>query len=440
MTRILLGLGSNLEPREEHIRSALDLVQERGAVRLLKVSALRETEPVGGPPQGAYLNGAALVESDLPPRDLLALLKSVETRVGRKPGGVRWGPREVDLDILLYGDLVVQEPGLLVPHPRLTGRRFVLEPAAEIAGDMVHPVLRKTVSEMLRRLPERLGRGAPRLLTTLEDLRTWVKISLRNRFTTGFVPTMGALHEGHASLMRAAYRETDRVVVSIFVNPRQFDDPSDLDRYPRNLEEDVEVCAENGVDAVFAPSAEDMYPRGFSTRVEVEGLSSVLEGKVRPGHFAGVATVVTKLLALTLPDRAYFGQKDFQQAALVRRMVRDLGVPCAVVVMPTVRDQDGLAVSSRNRFLSEEDRRRGLSLPRSLAAATKAWEEGERDAGRILEEARRVLEAEPAVLLDYLVVADPETLKALEGEVDRAVVLVAGRVGSVRLLDNALLE
>jgi len=440
VTRILLGLGSNLEPREEHIRSALDLVQERGAVRLLKVSALRETEPVGGPPQGAYLNGAALVESDLPPRDLLALLKSVETRVGRKPGGVRWGPREVDLDILLYGDLVVQEPGLLVPHPRLTGRRFVLEPAAEIAGDMVHPVLRKTVSEMLRRLPERLGRGAPRLLTTLEDLRTWVKISLRNRFTTGFVPTMGALHEGHASLMRAAYRETDRVVVSIFVNPRQFDDPSDLDRYPRNLEEDVEVCAENGVDAVFAPSAEDMYPRGFSTRVEVEGLSSVLEGKVRPGHFAGVATVVTKLLALTLPDRAYFGQKDFQQAALVRRMVRDLGVPCAVVVMPTVRDQDGLAVSSRNRFLSEEDRRRGLSLPRSLAAATKAWEEGERDAGRILEEARRVLEAEPAVLLDYLVVADPETLKALEGEVDRAVVLVAGRVGSVRLLDNALLE
>lgn len=440
MTAVLLGLGSNLEPREEHIRTALDLLQERGAVRVLKVSTLRETDPVGGPPQGSYLNGAALVETDLAPRDLMALLKSVEARVGRRAGGVRWGPREVDLDILLHGDLVVQEPGLIVPHPRLTGRRFVLEPAAEIAGDLVHPVLRRTVAELLRRLPERIGRGAPRLLTSLEDLRGWVKTSLRNRFTTGLVPTMGALHEGHSSLMRAAYRETDRVVVSIFVNPRQFDDPSDLERYPRTLEDDVAVCGENGVDAVFAPSAEDMYPRGFATRVEVEGLSTVLEGKVRPGHFGGVATVVLKLLALTLPDRAYFGQKDFQQAVLIRRMVRDLGVPCGVVVMPTIRDQDGLAVSSRNRFLSAEDRRRALALPAALEAAAEAWREGERGAGRILAAAARPLDAAEGIARDYLVLADPETLAPLEGEVDRAVLLAALRVGGIRLLDNCLLE
>ncbi|MCK6479983.1 MAG: pantoate--beta-alanine ligase [Planctomycetes bacterium] len=440
MTRVLLGLGSNLEPREEHIRTALDLLQERGAVRVERVSRLRETEPVGGPPQGSYLNGAALVETDLSPRDLLALIKSVEGRVGRSATGVRWGPREVDVDILLHGDLVVQEPGLIVPHPRLTGRRFVLEPAAEIAGDFLHPVLALSIAELLRRLPERLGRGAPRLLSTPEDLRGWVKTSLRNRFTTGLVPTMGALHEGHASLMRAAYRETDRVVASIFVNPRQFDDPSDLDRYPRTLEEDIALCAENGVDAVFAPSAEDMYPKGFCTRVEVEGISRVLEGAIRPGHFSGVATVVLKLIALALPDRAYFGQKDFQQACLVRRMVKDLGAPCTVVVMPTVRDLDGLAVSSRNRFLSPEDRRKGLALPRALEAARRAWADGERNAGRLHAEAAGVLGKEPGFAVDYLVVADPETLETLQGDADRAVILAAGRAGSVRLLDNVLLE
>jgi pantoate--beta-alanine ligase len=439
VSRVLVGVGSNLEPREEHIRTALDLLQEQGAARVVKTSRFRETDPVGGPPQGKYLNGAVVVETDLAPRDLLALLKAVETRVGRHQGGVRWGPREVDLDILLFDDLVVQEPGLIVPHPRLTGRRFVLEPAAEIAGDFVHPVLRKSVAELLRRLPERVGRGA-RVLTTVDDLRAWVKTSRSNRFTVGLVPTMGALHEGHASLMRAAYRETDRVVVSIFVNPRQFDDPGDLERYPKTLEEDIAVCSENGVDAVFAPSADDMYPRGFCTKVEVEGLSAVLEGKVRPGHFSGVTTVVLKLIALTLPDRAYFGQKDFQQAALVRRMARDLGVWCQIVVMPTVREEDGLALSSRNRFLSPEDRRRALCLSRGLAAAQKAWDDGDRDASRIVDEARRVVDAEKGVVLDYLLAADPESLRPLDGETERAVVLVAARVGSVRLLDNVLLE
>ena len=229
-------------------------------------------------------------------------------------------------------------------------------------------------------------------------------------------------------------------MASIFVNPRQFDDPSDLERYPRTLEEDLVVCGENGVDAVFTPTVEEMYPRGFCTRVEVEGISDVLEGKVRPGHFSGVATVVLKLIAMTLPDRAYFGQKDLQQAAILRRMARDLGLWTTIVVMPTVREPDGLALSSRNRFLEPEDRRRALCLVRGLGAAQRAWEAGERDALRLHEEAARVVEAEPGVAIDYLVVADPESLEPLKGDVDRAAILVAARVGSVRLLDNVLLE
>jgi len=440
VSRALLGLGSNVEPREDHVRTALDMLQEGGAVRLLKVSRLQETEPVGGPPQGKYLNGAALLETDLAPRDLLALVKSVETRVGRRHGGVRWGPREVDLDLLLYDDRVLEEGGLIVPHPRFTMRRFVLEPSAEVAPDMVHPVLRKTVAEILRALPDRSGRGSPRLLTRLEDLRAYVKMLKRNRISLGLVPTMGALHEGHASLMTAAYHETDRVLVSVFVNPRQFDDPKDLERYPRTLDDDMALCAAHGVDAIFAPPPEEMYPAGFATRVEVERLSAVLEGAVRPGHFAGVTTVVCKLLALTLPERAYFGRKDAQQAVLVRRMVRDLGIPCEVVVMPTVRDADGLALSSRNRFLSAEERRAALALPAGLRAAEEAWAAGERDAERITAAARRAVEAEPSLRPDYLVLVDPDTLEPLRGTVATGLLLAAVRSGAVRLLDNALLE
>ncbi len=439
MTTVLLGVGSNLGRREENIRSALDLLQEGGEVRVVRLSTLRETVPVGGPPQGEFLNGAALVETGLEPRELLRLLKSVEERAGRRPGGVRWGPREIDLDILLFGESVIQEPGLIVPHARLTARRFVLEPAAEVAPDMVHPVLGKTVAELLRSLPAEGKRGGPRLITTIEDLREWVKVSHRNRFTVALVPTMGALHAGHRSLMRAAYREADRVVASIFVNPSQFEDPADLERYPRTLERDLEVCAEAGVDTVFAPEPGDMYPAGFRTRVVVEGLSTVLEGAVRPGHFDGVATVVCKLLALTLPDRAYFGQKDAQQAVIVRRLVRDLGIPCSVVVMPTVRDGDGLALSSRNRFLSAEDRRAALALPAAVRAVEAAWKSGERDAARILAAGRSPLDAEPALALDYAVLADTDTLEPLAGEVRRALFLVAARCGPVRLLDNAVL-
>ncbi|MHC4924147.1 MAG: pantoate--beta-alanine ligase [Planctomycetota bacterium] len=438
MTRVLLGVGSNLEPREEHIRSAVDLLQEEGRISSVVLSTLSETEPVGGPPQGAYLNGVLSAETELEPTELLRHVKAVERRVGRQPGGVRWGPREVDVDILLYGGRVIQEPGLTIPHARLAARRFVLEPASEIVGDWRHPILKKTIRDLLRALPD-AGDGGPRVIHTVRDMRAWVKTGLRNRFTTGFVPTMGALHEGHVSLLQAAYHENDRVCASIFVNPKQFDEAGDLERYPRVMEEDLVLCAAAGVDAVFAPSPEEMYPRGFRTSVEVEGLSDILEGAARPGHFVGVSTVVCKLLAMILPDRAYFGQKDAQQVAVVRRMVRDLAIPCAVVEMPTVREPDGLALSSRNRFLEEEARRRAAAVPGALEAAVRAWKDGVRTAEDLVAAARSVLE-EAGLVIDYVALVEPDEFTPLEGDVLQGHLVLAARVDEVRLLDNVRLE
>ncbi len=236
----------------------------------------------------------------------------------------------------------------------------------------------------------------------------------RSDRTVGLVPTMGSFHDGHLSLFRAARAENESVVVSLFVNPAQFDDQRDLVAYPRDEERDAELAERAGVDVLFAPSAEELYPDGFETWVEVERLGSILEGEVRPGHFRGVATICLKLFNLVRPDRAYFGQKDAQQAAVVRRMVRDLNVPVEIRVLPTVRDDDGLALSSRNARLSAEEREQALALPRALAT---------RDPAR----ARELLDG---VEVDYVEVA----------ELEPKVLAAAIRVGSTRLIDNVLLE
>ena len=259
--------------------------------------------------------------------------------------------------------------------------------------------------------------------------------------TVGLIPTMGALHEGHLSLVREARRMCDVVIVSIFVNPTQFNEPSDFKEYPRRLTEDTALLTDYNVEYIFAPTPEEIYPPGFSTYVNVEGLTDSMEGAHRPGHFRGVATVVTVLLNVTRPDFAYFGQKDAQQTIVVRRLVRDLACDTEIVVLPTVREESGLALSSRNAYLDKDERRAASVIYRALEHAEAAFLSGERNAKKIAEAVRVQIEAEPRARLEYVGVNDAETLDKLERLDDRpAIVSVAAYFGKTRLIDNIILN
>ena len=255
----------------------------------------------------------------------------------------------------------------------------------------------------------------------------------------GFVPTMGALHEGHLSLVRAARASCGVVAASIFVNPTQFGPAEDLAKYPRSFERDCELLEREGVELVFAPSVEEMYPAGAVTWVTVEGLSDKLDGRSRPGHFRGVTTVVAKLFHVVEPDAAFFGQKDAAQVAIIRRMVRDLNLPVEIVVCPIVREADGLAMSSRNAYLDGEQRKRALVLHRSLVRVQQLVDAGERDVGRLMAAGRAVFAWEPGVRVDYVEVVDWGTLLPVEVAGAGTLFAVAAWVGATRLIDNAVI-
>jgi pantoate--beta-alanine ligase len=273
-----------------------------------------------------------------------------------------------------------------------------------------------------------------RILRTISEMRAYTAEQRASGRSVGLVPTMGAFHAGHIALMRAARGANDAVVVSLFVNPVQFEERGDLAAYPRDEAGDAAQARAVGVDVLFAPTAEEIYPAGFSTSVVVGAVAEPLEGAVRgPGHFAGVCTVVAKLLNIVQPHVAYFGQKDAQQVAVVTRMARDLDVPSRIEVVPTVREPDGLALSSRNRRLSPQDRERALALSRGLTAARSAFEAGERDAQRLRDAAAAALDGvEP----EYLAVVDPATFTPLTTLDGPALIAVAAHVGPVRLIDN----
>jgi pantoate--beta-alanine ligase len=267
------------------------------------------------------------------------------------------------------------------------------------------------------------------------------KIRREQDKTVGLVPTMGALHDGHLSLVREARRMCDVVVVSVFVNPTQFGPGEDFEHYPRDLTKDTALLTDYNVDYIFAPTVEEIYPKGFSTYVNVEGLSDQLEGASRPGHFRGVATVVTILLNTIRPDFAFFGQKDAQQALVIRRLVKDLAFDTEIVVLPIVREDSGLAISSRNLYLTPDEQNSATILHKALVQAKAAYKDGERSPGRLAEMIRATVESEPRARLDYVTVADAETLEKLDRLDDRPILIaLAAYVGKTRLIDNTILN
>jgi len=447
--RVFIGLGTSVP----------ESVVSDGAARIERALAALDRDGLAvaaagrcvlGPYEGddaaaPVLNTVAELRTTLTPEDLLAHLRSIEAAAGRVRDGR--SERTLDLDLLAYGEIERAGPGLTLPHPRFVERAFVLQPWEEIAPGFV--VRGATVLEHAATLrhtaPERFDAlevaGGPvfatrdAACTVLADraaLRAW-----RDAQTgvVGVVPTMGALHAGHASLVQRASAECDAVVATLFVNPLQFAPGEDLERYPRNFQEDCALLARHGADAVYAPAADDLFPPGFTNYVEPGSAAEGYEGAERPTHFRGVATVVVQLWTRTRPDRGYFGRKDAQQLAVLRQVLGALDLPGEVVACPTVRAADGLALSSRNRYLAPDARRLATSLSAALEEAARAAARGERDCAALAGAGRAALEA-AGLDVDYFDVVDPDRMTPEARLRGPALVVAAARLGDVRLLDN----
>ncbi len=258
--------------------------------------------------------------------------------------------------------------------------------------------------------------------------------------SVGFIPTMGFLHEGHSSLIKKARKDTDFVVVSIFVNPIQFGPKEDLKKYPRDLNKDLDLCKKNGVDIVFAPEAKSIYVNGFSTYVDVKNITDRLCGAKRPGHFRGVTTVCMKLFNIIKPDIAYFGQKDAQQAFVIKKMVKDLNIPIDIKIMPIIREKDGLAMSSRNTYLNSKERKEALSIYKSLRLAESLYKKGERDSKKILRNMKEAMLKEKDLKIDYISMVDTERFKDVDKLSKNSLIAVAVKIGNTRLIDNIILN
>ncbi|HMS17974.1 MAG TPA: pantoate--beta-alanine ligase, partial [Planctomycetota bacterium] len=458
--RVLLGMGSNLGCRLSSIARALRLLATDPACRVVAVSPIYSTAPVGGPPQGDFLNGCVLLEVDLTPPELLPRLKAIERSVGRVKGE-RFGPRVIDLDILLYGDACFDDDAVRVPHPRFTERAFALVPAADLVPHWLVPGSNDSVgahaarvSVLGARAPEPVAEvfapwHHPQAVSTRDPLLVVKRKAILRELmehrrlageSIGFVPTMGALHVGHASLVQASVAQNDTTVASIFVNPTQFGQNEDLSTYPRTPTEDCDLLWQSGCDVLWMPDVAEMYPAGFRTRIAMDGLPEVLCGRSRPTHFAGVLQVVLKLLHQVGPSHAYFGRKDYQQALVIRQMVKDLDVPVVVVTCPIVREEDGLALSSRNRYLTGEERRVAPLIRRALLVMNAAFRSGVLDVSVLLKAGQAVLSESSLLRLDYLEVRHPETLELRSADVSYGdLIAIAAFLGRARLIDNLLL-
>ncbi len=439
---VWVALGSNLGERRANLDGAVEALCSADEVEVVRVSPWFETSAEGGPSgQPPFLNGCLEARTTLAPRTFLWLLQRLETQYGRERAReVRHGPRALDLDLLFYGELELDSPELVLPHPRLEERVFVLEPLCTLAPELVLPRCGRKVRERLAELRAALGgAGTLERCAEPEAARRWCAEQRAQGLRVGFVPTMGALHEGHLALVRHALAENERACVSVFVNPLQFDDPRDYERYPRALEDDARLLASVGCSMLFTGRLEQFFPehaRGEPVPLRAPGPAAEgLEGAFRPGHFAGVATICARLFELVRPARAYFGAKDFQQCLVVQHLARALGFP-EIVVCATAREADGLARSSRNQLLTPAERSQAPALARALFAARAAWRAGARDPAR-LEALLRAELARSGIQVEYAEVRDPERFSERPREpLVRARALLAARLGRVRLIDN----
>jgi len=443
-----IALGANVGEPERTFKRALSLLERDGDVQILRRSHWHGTDAVGGPAaQPDYTNGAVLVETTVAPGALLERLHGIESHLGRdRASEERRGPRVLDLDLLYaldeQGGLITDRgEQLQLPHPRMEERPFVLAPLKEIAPEQRLPRSGRTVSDQLAFLEQSGGLAR---LDSPAEARAWCEAARAAGATIGFVPTMGALHDGHLELVRRAAMENDLACVSVFVNPLQFNDPSDLEKYPRDFAGDARLLAQVGCAMVFTGSLEGFFPEELvdgelpaAARVPAGPGAAGLEGDFRPGHLGGVATIVDRLFEVVMPTRAYFGAKDFQQCLVVQH-VADLRGGCPEIVRcPTVREPSGIAMASRNTLLEGEACVQALAISRGLRAAKAAWEAGDRDAASLTRQLQEGVAA-PGVDVEYAAVRDPGnwTLEAPCGALERAVGLVAANVGGVRLIDN----
>jgi pantoate--beta-alanine ligase len=448
-SRAFVGLGSSDEdagPRFARAVAALEASGFRVAAlsRVVRGPYEEGGRPVAGEPPVA--NAVAEVRFSGTPEEALRRLLQIEAAEGRVRDGRR--SRSLDLDLLSVEGARRNGAPPVLPHPRAADRAFVLAPWEEVAPLHEVPGTGARVAALAARLrarrPEAFRRleassppaSSPRRgrVDVLSDRAALARWREATRGTVGVVMTMGALHAGHAALVRRARAECDAVLATIFVNPLQFGPGEDLARYPRTPEADLVLLAEAGADAAYLPSAEDLYGSSFATAVVPEGPARGFEGALRPGHFRGVATVVTLLWLRSRPDRAYFGWKDAQQVAVLARMSADLGLPGELVACPTVREADGLALSSRNRYLSPDDRRRALALPRALDRLRDEVAKGAPGASAAADAASR-MEIE-GLSVDYVSIVDPWTMAPVEAGPTPALAVAAARVGGTRLLDN----
>lgn len=409
--------------RQKNIKLALSLLAKGNEVKIEKSSMLYETEPQDCPPGSPrFLNSAVKIKTNLSPQELFRKIKDIETEIGRPAVRKRCFPRPIDLDILFYGNKKVNSPYLKIPHPRLRMRDFVLRPLKEVAPEIVKSLSKET-----------------KIITDISVMREIINREKSRNKKIGFVPTMGCLHEGHLSLIRQAKKDCDISVVSIFVNPIQFAPKEDYKKYPRDLEIDSILAKSAGCDLLFYPEPQKMYPSDYLTYVNVEKISEGLCGEFRPGHFKGVATVVEKLFNIIQPDIAYFGQKDYQQALIIKRMVKDLNMPLRIKVMPIVRAADGLALSSRNVYLNTQKREDALILYTALQKAKEMILKGEKDSQKVIAKIKEDISKIKSARIDYIAFVDAETLEPAIKINGRILAALAVWIGKTRLIDNNII-